>query len=241
MKSSTSVIIHRPIEEVFKFVATDYFENRPKWSSSIVELQNTSEGPMDVGTTGRQISDNGGPYFDSKLVVTEYVLNSRLVVEDSIRYADHQPKGVVIRDDDPTRITRITRTFEFETVEGDTKITFLVDNHKEARGIDKLLTALYAMWSAKASQTSIYKLADLLEGPSRVRAIKVAFGRFLTIRNIARLLLVVSLLLVIGGHTLKIGAPLLAVTDTIAIALFVIVAVTNIILIMIIRRLSASI
>jgi uncharacterized protein YndB with AHSA1/START domain len=48
-----TVIIQRPVEEVFAFLAD--FENLPKWNDAIVETTKTSPGPVAVGTTYRQI------------------------------------------------------------------------------------------------------------------------------------------------------------------------------------------
>jgi carbon monoxide dehydrogenase subunit G len=47
-----TVIIRRPVEEVFAFLAD--FENVPRWNFAIVETTKTSPGPVGVGTTYRQ-------------------------------------------------------------------------------------------------------------------------------------------------------------------------------------------
>ena len=47
-----TVIIRRPVEEVFAFLAD--FENVPQWNYAIVETTKTSPGPVGVGTTYRQ-------------------------------------------------------------------------------------------------------------------------------------------------------------------------------------------
>jgi hypothetical protein len=48
-----TVIIQRPVEEVFSFLA--HFENVPRWNYAIVETTKVSPGPVGVGTTYRQI------------------------------------------------------------------------------------------------------------------------------------------------------------------------------------------
>jgi carbon monoxide dehydrogenase subunit G len=48
-----TVIIRRPVEEVFSFLAD--FENVPRWNHAIVETTKVSPGPVGVGTTYRQI------------------------------------------------------------------------------------------------------------------------------------------------------------------------------------------
>ena len=47
-----TVIIRRPVEDVFAFLAD--FENVPKWNYAIVETRKVSPGPVGVGTTYRQ-------------------------------------------------------------------------------------------------------------------------------------------------------------------------------------------
>ncbi len=44
-----SVVINRPIEQVFEYVTN--IENAPKWKSRLLEVTRTSEGPVGVGTT----------------------------------------------------------------------------------------------------------------------------------------------------------------------------------------------
>jgi uncharacterized protein YndB with AHSA1/START domain len=48
-----TVIIRRPIEDVFGFLAD--FENVPKWNYAIVETRKMSTGPVGVGTTYLQV------------------------------------------------------------------------------------------------------------------------------------------------------------------------------------------
>jgi uncharacterized protein YndB with AHSA1/START domain len=48
-----TVMIGRPIEEVFAFLAD--FENIPRWNYAIVETRKVSKGPVGVGTIYRQV------------------------------------------------------------------------------------------------------------------------------------------------------------------------------------------
>jgi carbon monoxide dehydrogenase subunit G len=48
-----TVIIRRPIEEVFGFLSD--FENIPKWNYAIVETRKVSQGPIGVGTIYQQV------------------------------------------------------------------------------------------------------------------------------------------------------------------------------------------
>ena len=42
------VLINRPAEDVFRFVAD--FENYPRWNHSILECNRTKEDPTNIGT-----------------------------------------------------------------------------------------------------------------------------------------------------------------------------------------------
>lgn len=49
-----SIVIDRPAEEVFAFVADA--ENNPRWRSYVVDTAWLDDGPMRVGRQGRQVS-----------------------------------------------------------------------------------------------------------------------------------------------------------------------------------------
>jgi uncharacterized protein YndB with AHSA1/START domain len=48
-----TVVIRRPIEEVFAFLSD--LENVPKWNYAIVETRKVSEGPVGLGAVYRQV------------------------------------------------------------------------------------------------------------------------------------------------------------------------------------------
>jgi uncharacterized protein YndB with AHSA1/START domain len=48
-----TVVIGRPIEEVFAFLSD--FENVPRWNYAIVETRKVSQGPVGVGTIYQQV------------------------------------------------------------------------------------------------------------------------------------------------------------------------------------------
>jgi uncharacterized protein YndB with AHSA1/START domain len=48
-----TVMIRRPIEEVFGFLSD--FENIPRWNHAIVETRKVSQGPVGVGTIYQQV------------------------------------------------------------------------------------------------------------------------------------------------------------------------------------------
>ena len=45
--------VRRPIEEVFDFVGTHYFENHPRWEREVVSVRKITDGPIGVGEPRR--------------------------------------------------------------------------------------------------------------------------------------------------------------------------------------------
>ena len=69
IREEHTVVIRRPVEEVFAF-ATDP-NNAPLWQSTSLETQQTSEGPVDVGTTFRDTTKFLGRRIESTYELTE--------------------------------------------------------------------------------------------------------------------------------------------------------------------------
>ena|SRR5215210_1018275 len=65
-----SVVIDRPIEEVFAYL-TDA-NNDSLWQASTLETEQTSEGPVGVGTIYRSVSKFLGRTIETTLEVTEH-------------------------------------------------------------------------------------------------------------------------------------------------------------------------
>jgi hypothetical protein len=63
MKVQHSIVINRPIEQVFAFV-TNLAENERRWQPEIEVLQFTSAGPMGVGTTFREARRTFGRRYE---------------------------------------------------------------------------------------------------------------------------------------------------------------------------------
>lgn len=116
-----SIIIHRPLEEVFAFLSN--LENNLNWRTGMIEARKISEGPIGVGTTYRMINNFFGRRLEGKAVVTEYELNKK--------YATMNKSGVPIE-------TKRT----FEPVEGGTQVTFSVK--ADMGGFVKLVEPLLA-------------------------------------------------------------------------------------------------
>jgi hypothetical protein len=72
VRLSASQVIERPPAEVFRFVATDHFQNHPKWDSAVTSITQTSPGAMGVGTTARLVRTDRGRRVEGTMEVTEY-------------------------------------------------------------------------------------------------------------------------------------------------------------------------
>ena len=72
MRLEAAQVIDRPPEDVFRFVATDHFQNHPKWDPAIEQMTPTSPGPMAKGATARLVRRDRGRVMEGIITVTEY-------------------------------------------------------------------------------------------------------------------------------------------------------------------------
>jgi uncharacterized membrane protein len=72
-KLEHSVVINRPVEEVFEFM--NNIENEKLYRTDLLESEQTSEGPIGVGTTTREVTQFLGRKIETTAEVTEYVKN----------------------------------------------------------------------------------------------------------------------------------------------------------------------
>jgi hypothetical protein len=69
---SAERIVQRPPEVVFDFVARHHFENHPRWDPDLLEMSQTSSGPVGVGTTARVVRRQGRGHVEGTAVVVDY-------------------------------------------------------------------------------------------------------------------------------------------------------------------------
>jgi hypothetical protein len=69
--------LHHPPENVFGFVATNHFQNHPRWDPDLLEMKQTSPGPVQVGTTAHVVRRQGRRIVEGTATVTEYQPNRR--------------------------------------------------------------------------------------------------------------------------------------------------------------------
>lgn len=74
IRIAQSVIINRPVDEVWNFVSR--IENSTRWSRGVLEARQTSEGPLGVGSTLETVVHAFGRRRTASYLVTEYEPNS---------------------------------------------------------------------------------------------------------------------------------------------------------------------
>lgn len=111
----TTVLIDRPPDACFDFVARSYFEHLKRWDTAVVELKKLTEGPVAMGTRGRQERMVNGKRYGRTFEVVEFEPAQRFAV------ANVMPEG-------PERHALERYTF---TAQGDDACR--VDHHFELR------------------------------------------------------------------------------------------------------------
>jgi Polyketide cyclase / dehydrase and lipid transport len=136
-----SVLIHRPPEQVFAFLADP--ENDPSWSTAAGTMVLTSERPVRVGSTVRQEGHFLGRRLEFALAVTVYEPNKRFgmkVTSGPIRFA-----GV--------------RTVE--AVPGGTKVIFAGGG--ESNGFFRVVEPLLTWMANRQLRADLRSLKSVLE------------------------------------------------------------------------------
>ncbi len=137
----TSIVIERPIGDVFAF-ATDT-DKVALWAGPVTEAEQTSEGPVGVGTTWTQVNQLLGRRFESIYEVTEYEPNSK--------YSAKSVSGPV----------PIEEHLSFEEVEGGTRVNLGAE--VDAAGFFKLATPILTRIISRQVESDVGTLKDLLE------------------------------------------------------------------------------
>lgn len=134
-----TIVINRPLPEVFQFVSE--FENLPKWNYYVLEvnkLKDGEDGPGTKGTTYHQVRKGD----DQQFRVAEYIPNEFVMIETL----------------PPERA--LSMSFWFESTEGATQIT---DEWKVEPDIPAPFAWLAGRQIKSAVSENLRKLKELLE------------------------------------------------------------------------------
>lgn len=141
LKIEHSLVINRPVEEVFEFMTDP--EKTPQYESGLLESGLTSEGPVGVGTTYREVRQFLGKRMESINEVTEYEPNSKFGFKTS--------SGPIPVEGNVT----------FESVEGGTRVSVI--GQGEAGGFFKLAESIVGRMARRQLVADYANLKDLLE------------------------------------------------------------------------------
>jgi hypothetical protein len=64
--------VRRPVEEVFDFVGTHYFENHPRWEREVIEVRKVTDGPIRVGSRGIMVREEWGRRSEAPLEISAF-------------------------------------------------------------------------------------------------------------------------------------------------------------------------
>jgi hypothetical protein len=99
-------VVQRPPEAVFDFVAMHHFENHPRWDPDLVEMSQTSPGPVGVGSTARVVRRQGSRVVEG--TATLYAYEPHRVAAWDVRFApfrlDQQAEFIPERGGAATRL-----------------------------------------------------------------------------------------------------------------------------------------
>ena len=100
-----TVVIERPIEEVFAFLADG--ENDPKFSPRVLEIAKTTDGPPGVGTVYASTVKDAGVKTKREFKLTEFVRPTRIRWAEVSKNLVTAPEGGydLAREGTGTRVT----------------------------------------------------------------------------------------------------------------------------------------
>ncbi|HNO75884.1 MAG TPA: SRPBCC family protein [Nitrosomonas mobilis] len=75
-----STIVECSNSELFQYIGEGLFQNYPKWSQEVKELEQITPGPVQIGTTGRQVRVDQGRRSESRFKVSDYDIGERLTL-----------------------------------------------------------------------------------------------------------------------------------------------------------------
>jgi uncharacterized protein YndB with AHSA1/START domain len=135
------IVINRPVDEVFDFMADG--RNEPQYNPHMLRAEQTSAGPIGLGTRFSTEVTTRGRSMEMAYEITAYERPQRL--------ASRTIKAVV----------DVQSTETFDPVPGGTRLRWLWE--VEPRGVFKLLTPLLARMLGRRLDTVLANIKRLLE------------------------------------------------------------------------------
>ena len=115
---TATIKIGKPVDQVFEYVAKGYVENHPKWDAGCVRTEKTSDGPIGVGTRGREARKEGRRESTYEFEVTAFDENKSVAFETTSGPA------------------QFSSTYTFDGTDGETSVT--MQPKLQMKGLDGL-------------------------------------------------------------------------------------------------------
>lgn len=104
-----SIIIECSNSELFQYLGDNLFQNYPKWSPEVKELEQITPGPVQQGTVGRQVRVDQGRRSESRFKITDFHRGKRLSL---VGVSDPFRCSYQLQVFDSDNLTELTFTFE---------------------------------------------------------------------------------------------------------------------------------
>ncbi len=140
------IIIHRPVDEVFDFVADE--RNEPRFNPQMRRAEKTTTGPIGVGTTFSAESTSRGQPVAMTITFTDYERPRRLTSSTHLSNMD------------------IQGTLTFDPVPEGTRMRWFWE--LKSRGMPKLITPLVALIGRRQERsiwTGLKRYLEAQEAP----------------------------------------------------------------------------
>lgn len=114
VSGEASIVIKTNSEEVFSFVAENFFLNYSKWAPEVVELEPLDGNKVFVGAKGRQVREDNDSLVESIFELIEYNPSSIFILQGLNSPYKHT---YVIESEDQNTQTRLTFKFDLLEIE----------------------------------------------------------------------------------------------------------------------------
>lgn len=114
VSGEASVVIKANSQEVFSFIAENFFVNYSKWAPEVVELEPLDGNKVFVGAKGRQVREDNESLVESIFELTEYNPCSIFILQGLNSPYKHT---YVIESENQNTQTRLTFKFDLLEIE----------------------------------------------------------------------------------------------------------------------------
>ncbi len=109
-----AIVINQSVDKVFSFITVGFFENYPRWSPEVQELELLSTPPLQLNSLVRQVRIDNGQRSESTFRITTYKVNQKLVFEG---VSNAYRCSYEFASTNPSVNTQLTFTFELLKLE----------------------------------------------------------------------------------------------------------------------------